>query len=77
MAADHVENGRRILARHRERMAEGGAISGYSGVLLATFEQSQLIFEADLAHLSRVRDMRTGSNNSRIYHDGEKPLQPS
>jgi len=56
-AKRHVETGRRILARHRERMAIGRG-SSRAGKLLRTFEESQMIFEHDLARLIGERDER-------------------
>ena len=54
-ATRHVENGRRIVQRQRERIASGTAAPG-AHELLRTFEQSQAIFEEDLARLIKERD---------------------
>jgi hypothetical protein len=50
VAMRHVENGRRILVRQREIVAEGRM--GRAGQeLLELFERTQQIFEIDLADL--------------------------
>ena len=51
----HVEEGRRIVERQRARVAIGWAGSN-ALELLATFEQSQAIFEQDLDRLLKERD---------------------
>ncbi|MET0674703.1 MAG: hypothetical protein ABW175_02790 [Bradyrhizobium sp.] len=56
-ATRHVETGRGIITRHRARMAVGRVSSG-ADRLLRTFEDSQLIFERDLARLIGERDER-------------------
>ncbi|KRR10767.1 hypothetical protein CQ12_39995 [Bradyrhizobium jicamae] len=53
-AKRRVEQGRRIIARQRKRIVDGSAAAD----LLETFEQSQTIFEEDLARLLRERDGR-------------------
>ena len=59
-AKRHVEIGRSIIMRHRERMAAGRVSSG-ADKLLRTFEESLLIFEHDLARLIGERDDRCSS----------------
>ena len=59
-ARRHVETGRGIILRHRERMASGRVCAG-AGELLRTFEESQRIFEYDLDRLVGERD---GSRNA-------------
>lgn len=54
-ARRHVETGRSIIVRHRERMASGRVTPG-ADALLRTFEESQLIFEYDLDRLVGERD---------------------
>lgn len=56
-AKRHVRNGRGIILRQRELMAKG-RVHPRSGALLKTFEDSQLIFEYDLARLIGERDER-------------------
>jgi hypothetical protein len=48
-ARRHVQDGRRIVERQRIRVAEGHAAEALQ--LLRLFEQTQVIFEADLARL--------------------------
>jgi hypothetical protein len=56
-AKRHVDEGRRILKRQREIIAQGNA--GPDALdLLKTFEKSQEIFEGDLDRLIRERDSR-------------------
>jgi uncharacterized protein YmfQ (DUF2313 family) len=53
LAQDHVNTGRRIVARQRQLIAKIRALGGNAGMaedLLAAFERSLVIFEADLAH---------------------------
>ncbi|WP_141688411.1 hypothetical protein [Bradyrhizobium paxllaeri] len=54
-AKRYVAKGRRVVERQRQRIASGTAAPGASE-LLATFEQSQAIFEEDLARLLKERD---------------------
>jgi hypothetical protein len=56
-AAHHVEGGRRIVAAHRQRIADGKTAPG-AYELLASFEETQALFEADLARLTQERDRR-------------------
>jgi hypothetical protein len=54
VATRHVQQGRRIVERQREMVAAGKAsLDGH--LLLKTFEQSLVIFEADLARLLEER----------------------
>jgi hypothetical protein len=54
-ATRHVEDGRRIIERQRERIQKGTVAPG-ALELLEQFEQSQAIFEAHLAQLLNERD---------------------
>ena len=57
VALKHVEGSRRIIERQRflvvRRKALGAANTDQSESLLGTFEQTQTIFEQDLAELDR------------------------
>ena len=54
VATRHVEQGRRIVARQRQRVASANAsLDGH--LLLKIFEQSLAILEADLARLLEER----------------------
>lgn len=53
-AERHVEAGRKIIARHRKRISDGTSAPG-AAELLRLFEQTQAIFEEDLARLIRER----------------------
>ena len=55
LAKLHVEAGRRIVQRQRQRIASGSVPPG-AEELLRAFEQSQAIFEDDLARLIKDRD---------------------
>jgi len=54
LAAHHVEDGRRIIAAQPQRIADGRAGPGAYD-LLAAFEETQGLFEADLARLMEER----------------------
>ena len=54
-AKRHVEDGRKVILRQRERIADGVAAPD-DLELLRTFEQSQNIFEEHLARLLKERD---------------------
>ena len=58
-ATHHVEDGRRIIAAHRQRIADGKSTPGAYD-LLALFEETQALFEADLARLMEERSRRGG-----------------
>ena len=56
MAFRHVQQGRAIIERQHQlidRRRKGGHSTDFSESLLAQFEQTQAIFEDDLAHLQR------------------------
>jgi hypothetical protein len=53
MAQRHVEDGRRIIERQRALVARVGSQSSID--LLALFERTQDLFEADLAALLKMR----------------------
>jgi hypothetical protein len=53
MAQRHVEDGRRIIERQRALVARVGSQSSID--LLALFERTQELFEADLAALLKMR----------------------
>jgi hypothetical protein len=55
LAERHVVAGRRIVARQRERIARGEVFGTAALDLLAAFEQTQEIFEADLLRLLDLR----------------------
>ena len=54
IATRHVDEGRRIVAQQRKRVAENGAGSDAAD-LLQTFERSLEIFESDLDRLLKER----------------------
>jgi hypothetical protein len=56
LALQHVISGRRIIERQRRAVAQRkaiGADTSESESLLETFEETQIIFEQDLADLNR------------------------
>jgi outer membrane protein TolC len=53
-ARRHVEDGRKIVERQRKRVAAGVAVPS-AAELLQQFEQTQAIFEHDLARLINER----------------------
>ncbi|WP_029085108.1 hypothetical protein [Bradyrhizobium sp. th.b2] len=56
-AEQHVQDGRRIVAQQRERIASGKSFNEAKALeLLHTFERTLAILEADLARLLADRD---------------------
>jgi len=53
-ARRHVEDGRKIIERQRKRVAAGVAVPS-AAELLQQFEQTQAIFEQELARLIKER----------------------
>ena len=54
-ATHHVAEGRRIVAAHRQRIADGRTAPGAYD-WLTSFEETLALFEADLARLTAERD---------------------
>jgi hypothetical protein len=64
VAQRHVADGRRIVEWQRLRVASGKGNAAEARKLLAVFEESQSIFEDDLAHLLEEKIVY-GSTSSR------------